>query len=76
MEEAMFKLEQEEGKLTLSKGDRPWENVISKLDDEMFALRPSEDEPVILEIVAGNLTLTLTVVASDWRCEDGEAGAD
>lgn len=72
----MFKLEQEEGKLTLSKGDRPWENVISKLDDEMFALRPSEDEPVILEIVAGNLTLTLTVVASDWRCEDGEAGAD
>lgn len=72
----MFKLEQEEGKLTLSKGDRPWENVISKLDDEMFALRPSEDEPVILEIVAGNLTLTLTVVASDWRFEDGEAGTD
>lgn len=72
----MFKLEREEGKLTLSKGDRPWENVISKLDDEMFALRPSEDEPVILEIVAGNLTLTLTVVASDWRFEDGEAGAD
>jgi hypothetical protein len=36
------------------------------MEEAMFKLEQEE----------GNLTLTLTAVASDWRFEDGEAGAD